>query len=268
MAGKLGTGKALRRRRGGRACETASVRPRVLDPSSLILVPHGSPSGKQEIAVAPAPAAAPAERAEASFRRVSWGGPPAVLPCPGQGPSPMTPIPILRHVPHEPAGTLADALAAAGLEFRYVDLFDATPTAAQLDLDRARAGRDGRADERRPDRALSVSGGRGRFYPPGPRSAAADAGDLPGRPVAGQIGGGQGLPQPGQGNRLVFGRPGAGGRRGPALCRLWAVAGRLPMARRHVRLAAWGRAPGRQPVVPPAGLSPGLAPTACNSTWK
>ena len=49
----------------------------------------------------------------------------------------MTPIPILRHVPHEPAGTLEDALAAAGLEFRYVDLFDATPTAAQLDLDRA-----------------------------------------------------------------------------------------------------------------------------------
>ena len=32
------------------------------------------------------------------------------------------------------------------------------------------------------------------------------------------------------------------------------LAGGLPMARRHVRLAAWGRAPGRQPVVPPAGI--------------
>jgi GMP synthase (glutamine-hydrolysing) len=49
----------------------------------------------------------------------------------------MTPIPILRHVAHEPAGTLEDALAAAGLEFRYFDLFDGTPTAAQLELDRA-----------------------------------------------------------------------------------------------------------------------------------
>ena len=82
------------------------------------------------------PAAGPAERAEAAFRRGAWGGPPAVLPCDPPGPPPMTPIPILRHVPHEPAGTLEDALAAAGLEFRYVDLFDATPTAAQLDLDR------------------------------------------------------------------------------------------------------------------------------------
>jgi GMP synthase (glutamine-hydrolysing) len=46
----------------------------------------------------------------------------------------MTPIPILRHVPHEPAGTLVDALAAAGLEFRYVDLFQDAAAASRLDL--------------------------------------------------------------------------------------------------------------------------------------
>ena len=46
----------------------------------------------------------------------------------------MKAIPILRHVRHEPAGTVEDALAAAGLEFRYVDLFHAIPTAAELDL--------------------------------------------------------------------------------------------------------------------------------------
>ena len=46
----------------------------------------------------------------------------------------MTPIPILRHVRHEPAGTLEDALTGAGLEFRYVNLFESGPTAARLDL--------------------------------------------------------------------------------------------------------------------------------------
>jgi GMP synthase (glutamine-hydrolysing) len=46
----------------------------------------------------------------------------------------MTPIPILRHVRHEPAGTLEDALTGAGLEFRYVDLFESGPAAARLDL--------------------------------------------------------------------------------------------------------------------------------------
>ena len=46
----------------------------------------------------------------------------------------MKPIPILRHVPHESAGTLEDALAAAGLQFRYVDLFQQIPSDADLDL--------------------------------------------------------------------------------------------------------------------------------------
>jgi GMP synthase (glutamine-hydrolysing) len=39
----------------------------------------------------------------------------------------MKPIPILRHVPHEPAGTIEDALATAGLEFQYIDLFREAP---------------------------------------------------------------------------------------------------------------------------------------------
>jgi len=46
----------------------------------------------------------------------------------------MKPILILRHVPHESAGTLEDALTAAGLKFRYVDLFQKIPSAAELDL--------------------------------------------------------------------------------------------------------------------------------------
>jgi GMP synthase (glutamine-hydrolysing) len=46
----------------------------------------------------------------------------------------MNPIPILRHVPHEPAGTLENALTDAGLEFRYVDLFDASHSPSTPDL--------------------------------------------------------------------------------------------------------------------------------------
>ena len=62
----------------------------------------------------------------------------------------MTPIPILRHVRHEAAGTLEDALAGAGLEFRYVDLFERVPSTVELDLRPcAGAGHHGRADERR-----------------------------------------------------------------------------------------------------------------------
>jgi GMP synthase (glutamine-hydrolysing) len=47
---------------------------------------------------------------------------------------PVKPIPILRHVPHESTGTLADALAQAGLEFRCLDLFESIPSDAELDL--------------------------------------------------------------------------------------------------------------------------------------
>jgi GMP synthase (glutamine-hydrolysing) len=42
---------------------------------------------------------------------------------------------ILRHMPHEPGGTLELALIGAGLDFRYVDLYEETP--ARLPLDRA-----------------------------------------------------------------------------------------------------------------------------------
>ncbi len=42
---------------------------------------------------------------------------------------------ILRHMPHEPAGTLETALTTAGLSFGYVDLFQETP--ARLPLDEA-----------------------------------------------------------------------------------------------------------------------------------
>ena len=45
----------------------------------------------------------------------------------------MKRIPIFRHVPHETAGTLADVLNEAGLEFQYVDLFRDTP--AKVDFD-------------------------------------------------------------------------------------------------------------------------------------
>jgi GMP synthase (glutamine-hydrolysing) len=37
------------------------------------------------------------------------------------------PVLILRHVPHEPAGTLENALAKAHLEFQYLDLFHKYP---------------------------------------------------------------------------------------------------------------------------------------------
>ncbi len=37
-------------------------------------------------------------------------------------------------MPHESAGTLEDALTAAGLTFRYVDLFEKIPADAELDL--------------------------------------------------------------------------------------------------------------------------------------
>jgi len=42
---------------------------------------------------------------------------------------------ILRHMPHEPGGTLEDALTSAGLGFRYVDLYKEVP--ARLPLDQA-----------------------------------------------------------------------------------------------------------------------------------
>lgn len=45
------------------------------------------------------------------------------------------PVLILRHMPHEPGGTLETALAAAGLDFRYVDLYKEVPL--QLPLDEA-----------------------------------------------------------------------------------------------------------------------------------
>ena len=48
----------------------------------------------------------------------------------------MNPVPILRHVPHEAAGTLEDALTDAGLAFRYVDLFREIPRS--LDLEQRR----------------------------------------------------------------------------------------------------------------------------------
>ncbi len=48
--------------------------------------------------------------------------------------SPMSPtVLILRHMPHEPGGTLETALTAAGVEFRYVDLFEDVPTRLPLD---------------------------------------------------------------------------------------------------------------------------------------
>ena len=59
----------------------------------------------------------------------------------------MKPIPILRHIAHESAGTLADALAQAGLEFRYLDLFDHILWRRTRSEVRAGADRDGRADE-------------------------------------------------------------------------------------------------------------------------
>ncbi len=39
----------------------------------------------------------------------------------------MPPILAFRHVPHETLGTIETSLARAGLEYRYVDLFDAMP---------------------------------------------------------------------------------------------------------------------------------------------
>ena len=47
----------------------------------------------------------------------------------------MQPIPILRHVPHEGAGTIENSLTRAGLEFRYVDLYEDVP--AELPLNGA-----------------------------------------------------------------------------------------------------------------------------------
>jgi GMP synthase (glutamine-hydrolysing) len=49
----------------------------------------------------------------------------------------MKPIPIIRHVSHEAAGTLEESLAEAGLEFRYLDLFDQPPSDARLDIEAA-----------------------------------------------------------------------------------------------------------------------------------
>jgi GMP synthase (glutamine-hydrolysing) len=46
----------------------------------------------------------------------------------------MKPVVIFHHVPHELAGTLADALGAAGLRSEYVPLYGAAPP--QPDLDR------------------------------------------------------------------------------------------------------------------------------------
>lgn len=45
----------------------------------------------------------------------------------------MKAIPILRHVPHEPAGTLETALTEASIPFGYVDLFQHVPE--QLDVE-------------------------------------------------------------------------------------------------------------------------------------
>jgi GMP synthase (glutamine-hydrolysing) len=40
---------------------------------------------------------------------------------------------VIRHVPHEPAGTLADALDRAGIPFQYLDLFDHLPDRLNFD---------------------------------------------------------------------------------------------------------------------------------------
>ncbi len=40
---------------------------------------------------------------------------------------------ILRHMLHEPGGTLETALTNAGLSFRYVDLFQELPVRLPLD---------------------------------------------------------------------------------------------------------------------------------------
>jgi GMP synthase (glutamine-hydrolysing) len=44
----------------------------------------------------------------------------------------MKPVLILRHVPHESAGTLDDHLAQAGLPIQYVDLFERIPASLPL----------------------------------------------------------------------------------------------------------------------------------------
>lgn len=47
----------------------------------------------------------------------------------------MKAVLVLQHVPHEMLGTVGPALTAAGLDFRYIDLYNAVPE--RLDLDRA-----------------------------------------------------------------------------------------------------------------------------------
>ena len=99
---------------------------------------------------------------------------------------------ILRHMPHEPGGTLETALTGAGLDFRYVDLFQEVP--ARLPLDQASGlvvlGGPMNVDEvdRYPFLKLDVQ-----WIQQALASRAAVAGDLPRVATAGQDPGGASL---------------------------------------------------------------------------
>jgi GMP synthase (glutamine-hydrolysing) len=45
----------------------------------------------------------------------------------------VKPVLVLRHVPHEPLGTVENYLRDFGLEFRYIDLFRSVPNAIELE---------------------------------------------------------------------------------------------------------------------------------------
>ena len=174
---------------------------------------------------------------------------------------------ILRHMPHEPGGTLETALTDAGLDFHYFDLYKEIPD--RLPLDRAvGAGRARRSDERRRGRPLSVSGPRRAMDRAGPGDGIAAAGHLPRLATAGQNPRGTGLSEPRQGDRLVSGRTDARGGRRSAV-RPERPADGVPMARRHVRSAGRGHPPGPRPCVREPGVSlRAEMPTGCNFTSK
>ena len=92
---------------------------------------------------------------------------------------------VLRHMLQESAGTLETALTSAGLEVRYIDLFQEVPAATPARTSR-RARRARRTNERRRGRSLSVPEGRRAVDSAGTRRSPAIAGDLSRGTTAGQ----------------------------------------------------------------------------------
>ena len=153
---------------------------------------------------------------------------------------------ILRHMLHEPGGTLETALQSAGLGFRYVDLFREVPVRLPLDESTGLIVLGGAMNVDETDR-YSFLARDVQWIEEALSRKLPVLGICLGAQLLAKTLGAKVYPAA-QRNRLVPGR--AGGRGGPrsAVRPAW-YADHLPVARRHVRPARRGDPLGPQPGV-------------------